>query len=46
MGIVYCSNGDRSKIACEFLASKGYKYLFNVLGGIEAWIEKGYEITE
>ena len=44
--LVYCSNGDRSKIACEILSSKGYKYLFNMLGGIEAWIEKGYEIVE
>jgi rhodanese-related sulfurtransferase len=44
--LVYCSNGDRSKIACEILSSKGYKYLFNMIGGIEAWIEKGYEIVE
>lgn len=44
--LVYCSNGDRSKIACEILSSKGYKHLFNMLGGIEAWIEKGYEIVE
>jgi rhodanese-related sulfurtransferase len=44
--LVYCSNGDRSKIACEILSSKGYKNLFNMLGGIETWIEKGYEIVE
>lgn len=44
--LVYCHNGDRSKIACEFLSSKGYKYLFNMLGGIEKWIEKGYEVEE
>ncbi len=44
--LVYCSNGDRSKIACEILSSKGYKYLFNMLGGIETWVEKGYEIVE
>ncbi len=44
--LVYCNNGDRSKVACEFLSSKGYKYLFNMLGGIEAWVEKGYEIVE
>ena len=44
--LVYCNNGDRSKVACEFLASKGYKYLFNMLGGIERWVEKGYEIVE
>jgi rhodanese-related sulfurtransferase len=44
--LVYCSNGDRSKIACEILSSKGHKHLFNMLGGIEAWIGKGYEIVE
>jgi rhodanese-related sulfurtransferase len=44
--LVYCSNGNRSKIACEILSSKAYKHLFNMLGGIEAWIEKGYEIVE
>ncbi len=44
--LVYCNNGNRSKVACEFLASKGYKRLFNMLGGIEEWIEKGYEMAE
>ncbi len=44
--LVYCNNGNRSKTACEFLTSKGHKYIFNMLGGIEAWIEKGYEVIE
>ena len=44
--LVYCNNGNRSKTACGFLTSKGHKYVFNMLGGIESWIEKGYEVVE
>ncbi len=44
--LVYCNNGDRSKVACEYLSSKGFKYLFNMLGGIEKWVEEGYGIVE
>lgn len=44
--LVYCNNGNRSKTACEYLRSKGHKYVFNMLGGIESWIEKGYEVVE
>ena len=42
--LVYCHNGNRSKTACEYLTSKGYKHVFNMLGGIESWIEKGYDV--
>jgi rhodanese-related sulfurtransferase len=44
--LVYCHNGNRSKTACELLTSKGHKYVFKMLGGIESWIEKGYEVVE
>ncbi len=44
--LVYCHNGNRSKVACELLTSRGHKYVFNMLGGIESWIEKGYEVVE
>ena len=44
--LVYCHNGNRSKTACELLTSKGHKYVFNMLGGIESWIEKGFEVVE
>ncbi len=44
--LVYCHNGNRSKTACELLASKGHKHVFNMLGGIESWIEKGHEVVE
>ena len=44
--IVYCHNGNRSKTACEYLTSKGYKHVFNMLGGIESWVKKGFEVVE
>ncbi len=44
--LVYCHNGNRSKVACELLTSRGHKYVFNMLDGIESWIDKGYEVVE
>ncbi len=44
--LVYCHNGNRSKVACELLTSRGHKYVFNMLGGMESWIKKGYEVVE
>jgi len=44
--LVYCHNGNRSKTACELLTSKGHKYVFNMLGGVESWIDKGFEVVE
>jgi rhodanese-related sulfurtransferase len=44
--LVYCHNGNRSKTACELLTSRGHKYVFNMLGGIESWIGKGFEVVE
>jgi rhodanese-related sulfurtransferase len=44
--LVYCHNGNRSEVACELLTSRGHKYVFNMLGGIESWIEKGYDVVE
>ncbi|MEM3875286.1 MAG: rhodanese-like domain-containing protein [Candidatus Bathyarchaeia archaeon] len=42
--IVYCKAGSRSKIACEILASHGFTKVYNMLGGITAWMEAGYPI--
>ena len=44
--LVYCHNGNRSKTACELLTSKGHKHVFNMLGGIESWVKKGFEVVE
>lgn len=42
--IVYCKAGSRSQIACEILASNSFTKVYNMLGGITAWIEAGYPI--
>lgn len=42
--IVYCKAGSRSQTACEILASYGFTKVYNMLGGITAWIEAGYPI--
>ncbi len=42
--LVYCYKGNRSKTASEYLASKGFKNVYNILGGIDSWIKEGYEV--
>ncbi|MCX8204910.1 MAG: rhodanese-like domain-containing protein [Candidatus Nezhaarchaeota archaeon] len=42
--IIYCKAGSRSRIACEILVSHGFTKVYNMLGGILAWIEAGYPI--
>ncbi len=44
--LVYCHNGNRSKTACQLLTSKGHKHVFNMMGGIESWIKKGFDVEE
>lgn len=34
---LYCRSGRRSRIALEYLKTKGYDNCFNVTGGILAW---------
>lgn len=34
---VYCRGGNRSSSACSFMATKGFKKLYNLSGGIGAW---------
>ena len=42
--VVYCQSGHRSNIAAETLADLGYKYVYNVQGSVNAWLEAGYEL--
>ncbi len=44
--MIYCYKGNRSKTASEYLASKGFKQVYNMLGGIDSWIEEGYEVVK
>ncbi len=42
--IVYCKAGSRSHVACEILVSHGFTKVYNMLGGITAWMNAGYPI--
>ncbi len=37
---IYCRSGRRSRVAIEFLKTKGYSNCFNVAGGILAWLNE------
>ena len=39
--VVYCTSGDRSVIAASYLLRHGYRNVFNLSGGINAWIQAG-----
>ncbi len=42
--IVNCRSGYRSQIACEILVKYNFTEVYNMVGGILAWIEAGYPI--
>lgn len=43
--IVYCRSGNMSVDASQDLVGMGYKNVFNVLEGINAWNAKGYPLN-
>lgn len=42
---VYCAVGGRSAGASEVLAQKGFKQIYNLSGGINAWRAAGYPVS-
>lgn len=42
--VVYCGLGGRSQVASEILTDHGFTKVYNMLGGITAWMEAGYPI--
>ena len=42
--IVYCAAGSRSAVACQILAENGFTKVYNMLGGITAWMHADYPI--
>src|SRR5947209_931791 len=44
--VFICQVGQRSALACEFAASAGFRDLFNVEGGTEAWVKAGYSVDK
>ena len=41
---VTCASGQRSTLACSVLRRHNFTELCNVVGGMDAWYEKGFEI--
>ncbi len=44
--IFVCAIGVRSALACEMAAAAGFTRLYNMEGGIEAWIKEGYPLAQ
>jgi rhodanese-related sulfurtransferase len=42
--IVYCAAGSRSAQASQILAENGFTRVYNMLGGITAWMQADYQI--
>jgi len=42
--VFICQMGQRSALAAEFAAAVGFKDLYNVEGGTEAWVKAGYAV--
>ncbi len=43
--LVYCRSGNRSSQAAETMKNLGFFQLYNMLGGISAWIVAGFDIV-
>ncbi len=43
--LVYCLSGKRGAVASQMLVDSGYKKVYNVQGGITAWVNAGYPVV-
>lgn len=43
--VLYCHSGARSAQACAFMASRGFDNVFNLQGGILAWLRSGQALA-
>lgn len=43
--VIYCHSGIRSAQACAFLQAQGIQNVFNLRGGIIAWVQSGFALT-
>ncbi len=39
--VFYCQTGARSAQACAYLAARGWRNIYNLRGGIRAWLHSG-----
>ncbi len=42
--VLYCAMGSRSAQVAEYLADNGFEEVYNLVGGIEAWVQQ-YPVT-
>ncbi len=40
---VYCRSGNRSGQACKYMATQGFEKLYNLKGGMLAWMDTNFE---
>ncbi len=45
MLVLYCQAGARSAQACSYLALNGFKNVYNLRGGIQAWTNSGLMVA-
>ena len=43
--VVYCQSGGRSAQAGAWLAEKGFGQIYNLQGGVLAWVRSGFSLT-
>jgi rhodanese-related sulfurtransferase len=44
--VVYCASGVRSKASAEMLSRNGVQNVWNLVGGLKAWVNAGYPIEK
>ncbi len=44
--LVYCAVGGRSFYAAKYLISRGYEEVYNLAGGIDAWLKAGLPVIK
>ncbi len=43
--VFYCQSGARSAQACAFLSGRGWREVYNLEGGMSAWVGKGMPVA-
>jgi rhodanese-related sulfurtransferase len=43
--VVYCYSGKRGATASQMIAKAGYKRVYNIQDGLEAWVNSGYPVV-
>ncbi|MCE5393921.1 MAG: rhodanese-like domain-containing protein [Acidithiobacillus sp.] len=43
--VFYCLSGGRSAQACAFAAAQGFGEVYNLRGGVSAWVNRGFPLV-